>query len=265
MSQNQHTPPAQKPQSDDPLASLHRMSTTAGAASQEYVAINLPAVATLLLGLASISVVMGDTLLVLPILAVLCGVVALRQIGNSNGTQTGRLMTVLGMLIAVGMAGFIAVREVQARRAVAAEEGKIYAAVDDFGKVLVAKDYDRAAAMFAPGFFERKKLSKDQVKARWQQILSNQLYGDLQSVETNGRVQLLGSPGESRGAETMMVFRFSKTDAPMRRGTVLKKDDSGRWLVDDVPELFPPPPPADPTPASGNPAMMPGSPGMMPR
>ena len=41
--------PTQNTPQDDPLASLHRMSTTAGVASSEYVAINLAAVTALVL------------------------------------------------------------------------------------------------------------------------------------------------------------------------------------------------------------------------
>ena len=143
MSQNQDTPSAQKPQSNDPLASLHRMSTTAGVASQEYVAINQTAIATLLLGLAGISVIMANLLVVLPVIAVVCGIVALRQIANSNGTQSGRSLAGLGMVLGLVMLGYVVVPAVKQQRVLQAEKGKIIAAVNDFGNALVAKDYDR--------------------------------------------------------------------------------------------------------------------------
>ena len=41
------------PQGPDPLAKLHKMSTTAGVASQQYVAVNTSAVIAALLGVAS--------------------------------------------------------------------------------------------------------------------------------------------------------------------------------------------------------------------
>ena len=243
MSQNQQTPPAPKPQSDDPLASLHRMSTTAGAASQEYVAINQTAIATLLLGLASISVVMANLLLVLPILAVICGIVALRQIGNSNSTQSGRLLAFLGMVLAVVMLGTVIVPAVRMHRALNAEKGRIIAAANEFGKTLVAKDYERTLSMVDPDFFTKKKLTREAFVARWQAMASNPFSGDLQSVVSNDMVLLEGESAEGRAAGTLLLFRFSKSDIPMRRTVGLKKDDNGQWKVDDLPELFPTPAP----------------------
>lgn len=241
MSQNQQTPSSQKPQSDDPLASLHRMSTTAGVASQEYVAINLTAVGTLLLGLASATVLMTNVLLVLPILAILCGIVALRQIGNSNGTQSGKAMAILGMLVALGMVGFVVAREVQSYNAVKAEQGRIFAVVEDLSKTLLAKDYGRAASLFTPGFFARKQMDQAAFADRWQKLINSGFYGDLTSVQTNGRVLLRGSEATGRAADTMLVFHFSKVPQPLRRTAELRKDESGEWRFDDLPDLFPTP------------------------
>ena len=255
MSQNQQTPQSRKPQSDDPLASLHRMSTTAGVASQEYVAINQTAIATLLLGLASISVVMSNMLLVLPVVAVVCGIVALRQIGNSNGTQTGKLLALLGMALSLAMSVFAIAPQVRVYIALKAEEGRIIAAVDEFGRAMVAKDYDRAVSMLDPTFLTKKRLTKETFVARWQLLVTNQFYGDLTSVTSNGRVGLEGDTAAGRSGGTMMICRFSKTDIPLRSNVSVKKDDSGQWKVDDIPDLYPTPPepPAGGAPQGGAP------------
>lgn len=255
MSQNQQTPQSQKPQSDDPLASLHRMSTTAGVASQEYVAINHTAIATLLLGLASISVVMANLLLVLPVVALVCGIIALRQIGNSNGTQTGKLLALLGMSLALVMSGVAIVPQLRVHAALKAEEGRIIAAVDEFGRALVAKDYDRAATMVDPDFFTKKGLTKEAFAARWKSLLNNEFYGDLTSATSNGRVGLEGDTAEGRSGGTLLILRFNKTDTPLRSATSLKKGDDGQWRIDDIPELFPTPPepPAGGAPQGGAP------------
>lgn len=242
MSQNQQTPQTRKPQSDDPLASLHRMSTTAGVASQEYVAINQTAIATLLLGLAAISVVMSNTLLVLPIVAIACGIVALRQIGNSNGTQTGKLLALLGMALSLVMSAVAIVPQVKEHIALRAEEGRIIAAVNEFGQAMVAKDYDRAVSSLDPVFFTKKKLTKEAFIARWNALVTNEFYGDLTSVASNGRVGLEGDTAQGHSGATLLVCRFSKTDTPLRSNASLKKDDTGQWKIDDMPELFPTPP-----------------------
>jgi len=255
MSQNQQTPPAQKPQSDDPLASLHRMSTTAGVASQEYVAINQTAIATFLLGLASISVVMANLLLVLPVVAIVCGVIALRQIANSNGTQTGKLLALLGTALAVVMMGSVIVPAVKMYYALNEEEGRIVATADAFGEALVSKDYDRAASMVEPGFFTKKKLTREAFAARWQTLSSNPFFGDLQSVLSNGRVVLEGQTAQGRSAATLLMFRYSKSESPLRRSATLRKDASGQWKIDDLPEVFSTPAaePGSGAPAAANP------------
>ena len=51
----------------DPLSKLHKMSTTAGLASQQYVAVNIAAVMAALLGVASGLSVFSPLLLVIPI------------------------------------------------------------------------------------------------------------------------------------------------------------------------------------------------------
>ena len=95
------------PAAPDPFLSLHKMSTTAGLGSADYVAINGTALATIILGIASAVVLFDNNLLLLiPLAAVVCGVLAFVQITQSNGTQTGKLLVVAGVLLALGFRRF---------------------------------------------------------------------------------------------------------------------------------------------------------------
>src|SRR3954466_7577741 len=85
---------------DDPLAHLHKMSTTTGLGSGDYVAVNAAAIFCVITGLASALALLDNLLLILPLACVVGGVVALRQISQSNGTQTGRGLVLLGLLCA---------------------------------------------------------------------------------------------------------------------------------------------------------------------
>src|SRR5829696_1063065 len=96
----------------DPLATLHKMSTTAGVSSQEYVAINIPSIIAMVLGLASVMAVPVPVLLVVPLAAIVTGLVSLSQIRQSNGTQTGRGFALLGIVLALAIGGFVFVRAV---------------------------------------------------------------------------------------------------------------------------------------------------------
>src|SRR5205085_7590050 len=92
---------------DDPLARLHKMSTTAGLGTTDYVAINALAVASVFLGLASLLAMLDPLLLVLPVLAIACSIWALTQIRNSGGTQSGRGLAVLGLVLSLGCFGVV--------------------------------------------------------------------------------------------------------------------------------------------------------------
>src|SRR3954451_9896103 len=82
--------PGAAPVDDDPLAHLHKMSTTAGLGSGDYVAVNGTAVFALLVGVASALALMSEVLLILPLVAFVAGFMAWGQIRHSNGTQTGK-------------------------------------------------------------------------------------------------------------------------------------------------------------------------------
>src|SRR2546423_11097563 len=95
----------------DPLASLHKMSTTAGLGTTDYVAINLLAVTAAVLGAASALVVMSDYFFVIPCAAIICAIIAIRQISGSAGTQTGRGIALAGALLAIGCSAVQGSRE----------------------------------------------------------------------------------------------------------------------------------------------------------
>src|SRR4051812_40853266 len=88
----------------DPLRSLHKMSTTAGVGSSEYVAINGMSIAAAICGLASSLSLLDNTLLVIPLAGIFFGIIALRQIASSNETQTGRLLAWSGILLSCAFA-----------------------------------------------------------------------------------------------------------------------------------------------------------------
>src|SRR5688500_6602889 len=133
-------PPPTDPDGPDPLASLHKMSNTAGITSQEYVAINIPSIIALLLGLASVVAVLTPVLLVVPLAAVVTAFAALSQIRASNGTQTGRAFAILGVVLALEIGSFVVVREVTRRYQSQADRQAIAAKIDELGRVVRAKE-----------------------------------------------------------------------------------------------------------------------------
>ena len=89
----------------DPLERLHKMSRTAGVGTQDYVAVNSVSVAAMMLGIASALALLDRTLLIVPLAGVICAIVALRQIVHSGGTQTGRSLAWIGLVLCLLFAG----------------------------------------------------------------------------------------------------------------------------------------------------------------
>src|SRR5947207_11805007 len=90
---------------DAHLAQLHKMSTTAGVTNAGYVAVNHTAIAAVLLGLASALAFFGWLLLVVPVVGIIFAIVAIRQINDSSGTQTGRGLAYVGLLFCLLLGG----------------------------------------------------------------------------------------------------------------------------------------------------------------
>src|SRR5438105_4652126 len=104
---DQNTATSDPPAGDDPLAHLHKMSTTAGLGTTEYVAVNGTSIVALILGVASALSLFANELLVIPLVAIVLSVVAFFQIKNSNGTQTGKSLAALGLVCALGFTALV--------------------------------------------------------------------------------------------------------------------------------------------------------------
>lgn len=103
-----HVPPSTATGRDPAVSGLFRMSRTAGVGLQDYAEVNVLAVTGLLLGIASfLAVIVPDTLAILlvPLAAAIVCVVAFVQVRRSNGTQTGLLLALGGLALALTFAG----------------------------------------------------------------------------------------------------------------------------------------------------------------
>src|SRR5438477_8310665 len=145
---SQTQPPA--PGDDDPLAHLHKMSTTAGLGSGDYVAVNGTAVFALLLGIASALALMTEVLLVLPLAGLVTAIIGLRQINHSNGTQTGKGLVVIAMVLALGLGGFVLGRWATEGWRTREDRKAIHQLIADFSAKVKADDVSGAYQLFSP-------------------------------------------------------------------------------------------------------------------
>ena len=216
----------------DPLAKLHKMSTTAGVASPQYVAISTAAVVASLLGVASALALLSPLLLIIPVAGVVVACVAWRHIADSNGTETGKGLAAAGLVLSLLLGGGIFGREVAERVHARNDARQMQAVADQLTQRLKARDYDAAYGMFTTPF--RQRVTLDQFKVRWE---SMQQPGPLQSLTWNGVLPAYESVGQSVAGVISMAVSF--TDREGRFTFVFRKTDDGGWQLENIPELFP--------------------------
>jgi hypothetical protein len=224
--------------SADPLRSLHKMSTTAGVGSQEYVAINLAAVWAVVLGLLSFLALLDNVLLIVPVIGTLFAIVALRQISQSAGTQAGRGIAAIALLLCVGFGGFTLAGQVHETREDRADRAAIAAQIEQLGRDVKDGKWESAYGRFSQEF--RARVPQQKFADELGFLRKSQLYGDLTSTSWNEHVRFEGAAGgEVRFAETVMLIRWDKSPDPLRLNTVLRRR-GGQWYLEGLEGMFQP-------------------------
>ena len=231
--------PTAAPGSPDPLARLYHMSTTAGVGTQDYTAINPTAIAALLLGLASATIVLGRTMLIVPAIGVICAVIALIQISRSNQTQTGKGLALLGLLLCFAFGGGRVGFDAYAHWHTAADEQQIAGLMHELGQDLNGARYEQAYALFDDRF--RSRVSLETFKTAWQGFENMPMVGRVQSVEWNHQnMEFEQSPdGTTAAAGAMGLFHFGQSNAEPTRLVIQFGKAEGHWQITNVPNVFP--------------------------
>jgi hypothetical protein len=226
------------PVDDDPLSHLHRMSTTAGLGSGEYVAVNAFAVFALILGLASLLTLIEELLLVIPVACVVISIVAWRQINQSNGTQTGRGLIAIALLCAIGIGGFVVARKATEGVRTRNDRVAIDKTLVEWGGKIKSGDLEGAYKMLSDHFQEAVPF--DMFKVRMEFFRKSDLYGSLQNTTTNGLVGFQNDPATNQQfATTKMTMQLDRTQV-VEQVSLRKSGD--QWIIENLPTLLPPPP-----------------------
>jgi hypothetical protein len=222
---------------DEPLAHLHKMSTTAGLGSGEYVAVNGAAVFALLLGLASMLALLEEVLLVIPLTAIVVGIIAWRQINQSNGTQTGKGLVAIAMLFALGFGGFVVAKETTRGLRTRDDRAAIRRTITEFGEKIKANDMTGAYNMFSDNF--RQAVTPELFNERLGYARESELFGKLKGTEWNGLAGFQNDPATGqRFAFTKLKMNLDKTVIDVE-ATLRKSGDE--WEFQTMPTFFPPP------------------------
>lgn len=223
----------------DPFQKLHKMSTTAGVGSHDYVAVNTPAVVSAIAGLSSISAMVAPVMLFVPAFAVVCAVVAWSQIGKSNGTQTGKLLAILGVVAGLGFGGYVVAGQIRDARAFAESRREIGALFTTFTDATSKGDHEAAYKVFGPAFQSRNKFAT--FSAFLKMLEDNASYGKIVSSEWNERMEAMADTmGEGNDlARAAVTLKFEKGDARISSDVVLvRRRSDEKWVIEQMQPLF---------------------------
>jgi hypothetical protein len=226
----------------DPFSHLHKMSTTAGLGSGDYVAINGTAIAAILLGVGSSLVLFNNLVfLVIPIAGVIAAMLAFQQISHSSGTQTGREIAIIGLLLSLGFGGFYTGKTAYIAIHERSDQEQVVATVHKLCDLLKTNSYPEAYALCDERF--RKRVPLAQFQAGWQSLTSSPYIGTIQSIDWNQVLALDIDPVSGAKLANGQMLMQAKPAEKLRMNMGFRNDGSG-WLIDQIPQMFPETPPA---------------------
>jgi hypothetical protein len=222
---------------DDPFLKLHKMSTTAGLGSGDYVAINGTAIASLLLGIASALVLFGlHLLLLIPLAGVVCGILAFRQISDSNGTQTGRGLAVIGLLLSLGFGGFTIGKDVIETMRNREDERQIDSVISQLQAAVKADKFDEAYQLCDDHF--KQRVPQELFVSRMKSANASPMLGHITGFQRKLLKFDADPVTDDRLSDGLVLVSFEKIAGQDRYGMIFRKV-SDKWWIDDMPSMFP--------------------------
>ena len=214
------------------------MSTTAGITTQEYVAINIPSIVALFLGLAGVLAVLWPVLLLVPAAGVVVGLIALAQIRASNGTQTGRGFALLGSSCRLAIGSFVAVRSVIERNQSGADRRRSSARSMQLGRHVASRSMSSLRDVDRPLPQPREPLANSRRSGRRRSLphpgplKSNGVEQDRHPVPWTSPIGVSGRTGLRVGASSTRATDVARHPLIFRK---VERPLAGRRRAADVP------------------------------
>jgi hypothetical protein len=221
-------------QADAHLENLHRMSTTAGVTNAGYVAVNQTAIVAALLGLASALAFFGWLLLIVPVVGIVFAVVAIRQINDSSGTQTGKGLAYAGLALCILLGGSAIARDAVSVARARGDETRIAETISRLGQAIKAGNYKDAYALHDDAF--QNRVTAAQFESTWKSVQVPSSLGKILSMEWNGVPPYIESEGGSPLAATKAKVKFERSQD--ERFDIILRKVGDRWLIDKFPAFF---------------------------
>ena len=223
----------------DALAHLAKMSGTGSTfGSTDYVAINPTAVAALIIGFAGALSLLVTLFLFLPIVGIGCGLLAIRQIRNSNGTQAGYGFAIGGIFVSLIIGGVVGAREVRDWLTVRAETHEVAALISRFGKEVRAGNYDNAYDGLTSEDF-RTRTDRATFGRTFEELQHIPGYGPLESIEWNKEDMLIEDVVDLETRVTCLALMKCRDMKEPGREYIRVSNKDGPWRIAAIPRLFP--------------------------
>ena len=212
------------------------MSTTAGVASQRYVAYNTASIIGALLGLASGLMFLSPLLIAIPIVGLIVSIVGWHQIRDSSGTETGKWLAALGILLSLGIGGANVGILIHQYRDVHRDIDQMSAILDQLSGDVRASNYEQAYQLFDDKF--KNQNSAQTLQSQWTKFQHPQFgYGPLESLKWNGVDPAYESVhgGEERIGFISALAKFQKSEL---RFTFQFRNGGDGWHLENIQEMF---------------------------
>ena len=234
--------PAPADAATEHLVHLPKMSATAGVSSQEYVAINVVAVFALLLGFAGIMAFISQAMLLIPLAAIIAGIVAARQIAGSNGTQTGMGIASSGLFLAVGISSFLITSDLTDFYGQQQDKAAIANLCQRFGEDMRDRTFDSAYGLFSRHFKARvtRQAFVGNLSTLQDRLTREPDLGIIVAAEWNGLVEFKIEPDTGAVTATSYInFKYAKNPEGVHPVEIHLRKDGSTWLLEDIPTQFP--------------------------
>jgi hypothetical protein len=230
----------------DPLANLYKMSRTAGLGSGDYVAVNPIAVTALVFGIAGALVVVDSLFIIIPLVGLILGIMAFKQVRQSNGTQTGGAMAGVAIFLSLAFLGAKVGKEGLASLRMSADRKEIESVVEVFGQHVAALDPSNASEtnsqlaaaydLFDEEF--KSRVTSQHFDQLWVETWTSPYYGPMISMHSNG---LLKFDTDAKSGDpvctSVVIAEFKRGESS--RWTMTFRQLNGKWYIEDMPEVFP--------------------------
>jgi hypothetical protein len=224
--------------SGEALSHLYKMSTTS-AGGGDYIAINGTSIFALLLGVASVLAMAADVFLLVPLAGVFLAIIALIQIRNSSGTQSGRAFAFGGLFLAMLIGGAKIALAAKDWAQTRADTQVVAPMVDQLSKDIRAARYDEAYEDLFTSTF-RARVSLKQFTDAFERVSASRDVGPITSIRWNHqRIEFfdIGTSGVRTGY-VMCLIEFTRMSGASREVITFSTRD-GTWKIDNIEWLFP--------------------------